>query len=116
MPTSGRKQSSATSIARKPARWVASALAVVVLLGGIAFSIMRLASTPQPVEAEGKTALSKAALERSRQYVGMSVEGISRVTGRPFVMRLGKDGKAEVEIELPAGVPGQTPRRRHLVD
>lgn len=44
--------------------------------------------------------LDAAALERMRPYVGNVVEGISSVTGKPFVMTLKPGGAAEVKIEL----------------
>jgi len=37
-----------------------------------------------------------------RPYVGMSVHGISIVTGKPFVMKLEADGAAEVKVEIAA--------------
>jgi hypothetical protein len=41
-----------------------------------------------------------AALERMRPYVGMSVQGMSIVTGKPFVMELDAGGVAEVKVEI----------------
>jgi adenylate cyclase len=50
--------------------------------------------------ASGPPPLDAAAHERMRPYVGMTVHGISSVTGKPFVMTLAAGGTAEVKIEL----------------
>jgi adenylate cyclase len=59
---------------------------------------------PAPAEpappASGPPQLDAAALDRMRPYVGNAVEGISIVTGKPFVMTLEAGGTAEVKIEL----------------
>ena len=54
-------------------------------------------STPTPSTS---TSPDTATLERMRPYVGMTVQGTSIVTGKPFVMTLAADGTAEVKIEL----------------
>ena len=61
-----------------------------------------LASVPPVSEppASGPPPLDAAAHERMRPYVGMTVHGISTVTGKPFVMTLAAGGTAEVKIEL----------------
>jgi class 3 adenylate cyclase len=54
-------------------------------------------SAPTPPSS---TSPDTAALDRMRPYVGMTVQGISIVTGKPFMMTLAADGTAEVKIEL----------------
>ncbi len=59
------------------------------------------APTTAPTQAASGVAQPDAAtLERMRPYVGSAVEGISVVTGKPFVMTLKAGGEAEVKIEL----------------
>jgi adenylate cyclase len=57
---------------------------------------------PAPAPTASEPPLDAAALERMRPYVGMSVHGISTVTGKPFVMTLAEGGTAEVKVELAA--------------
>jgi len=80
-----------------------------VVGGNVTTGQLRLRScVPRPVDtppvaappASGPPQLDAAALERMRPYVGNTVEGISVVTGRPFVMTLEAAGSAEVKIEL----------------
>lgn len=54
---------------------------------------------PAPPASEAPL-LDAAAHERMHPYVGMTVQGISTVTGKPFVMTLAASGTAEVKIEL----------------
>jgi adenylate cyclase len=58
------------------------------------------ASPASAPPASGAPLLDAAAHERMRPYVGMTVHGISTVTGKPFVMTLAAGGTAEVKIEL----------------
>jgi len=60
-----------------------------------------VASSPNaPVAPAAPIQLDSAALERMRPYVGNAVEGISNVTGKPFVMTLKAGGVAEAKVEL----------------
>jgi hypothetical protein len=59
------------------------------------------AAPPVPVSAPPSP--DSAALERMRPYVGNAVEGISNVTGKPFMMTLKAGGTAEVKVELATG-------------
>jgi hypothetical protein len=62
------------------------------------------AATPStPTGALTGQALDAAALDRMRPYVGNAVEGISTVTGKPFVMTLKAGGVADVKIEFANG-------------
>jgi class 3 adenylate cyclase len=79
-----------------------------IIGGNVTTGLPRLRScvprpnTP-PVAAppeSGPPQLDAAALERMRPYVGNAVEGISIVTGKPFVMKLEAGGTAEVKVEL----------------
>ncbi len=56
--------------------------------------------TVSPPPASGASQLDAATLERMRPYVDNAVQGISNVTGKPFVMTLKAGGAAEVRIEL----------------
>jgi hypothetical protein len=61
------------------------------------------ADTPTTAPTQAASGLAQpdaATLERMRPYVGNAVEGISTVTGKPFVMTLKAGGAAEVKIEL----------------
>ncbi len=81
-----------------------------IIGGNLATSQPRIRTcVPRPADAPPVAAaspassppqLSAAALDRMRPYVGNSVEGISIVTGKPFVMTLEAGGTAEVKIEL----------------
>ena len=64
--------------------------------------VARPGDTPTVIAppASGPPQLDAATLERMRPYVGNAVQGISTVTGKPFVMTLKADGAAEVKIEL----------------
>ena len=57
-------------------------------------------SAAPALPASAPLQLDSAALERMRPYIGNAVEGISNVTGKPFVMTLKAGGIAEVKIEL----------------
>jgi class 3 adenylate cyclase len=66
--------------------------------------VPRPANVPAATEPSESVAppLDAAALERMRPYIGYAVEGISIVTGKPFVMKLAETGVADVTIELVA--------------
>jgi hypothetical protein len=57
-------------------------------------------SAAPALPASAPLQLDSAALERMRPYIGNAVEGISNVTGKPFVMTLKAGGITEVKIEL----------------
>jgi len=55
---------------------------------------------PAAPPASGSPQLDAAALDRMRPYVGRAVEGISIVTGKPFVITLEAGGTTETKFEL----------------
>lgn len=66
------------------------------------------APTPPPPPAaapptSAPSSLDAETAERMRRYVGLTVHGISTVTGKPFVMTLGAGGVADVKVELAIG-------------
>ena len=99
--------------ARSRAVPIAAAALVLAIVGGGIFywnehgkvPVAAPIAAPQPPAAPVPSAptLDAAALERMRPYVGNAVEGISTVTGKPFVMTLKADGAAEVKVGLANG-------------
>jgi class 3 adenylate cyclase len=104
----------APAAARSARGWAlpmaAAAAAAVIAGAGIFYwagrgseRIARPVKVPPPVSAPPSSASlspDAAALERMKPYVGMTVQGISTVTGKPFEMTLTAGGAAEVKIEL----------------
>ena len=85
----------------------AGAVALTAAIAAGSYFLLRETAPPPPRAAAGPgtapsapTAPDQATLERMRPYVGMTVHGTSRVTGRPFVMTLNAGGGADVRVEL----------------
>lgn len=90
----------------------AAALALAVIAGGgifywsehgnapAAVPISMPTSPTAPAPSAVTPALDAATLARMRPYVDNTVQGISTVTGKPFVMTLKADGAAEVKVEF----------------
>lgn len=122
--TLGSSPSGASAAAKSANKWVLSIAAVIAIIALAGTGIFywaergierttRHVDAPPPASAPGastpststpttstRTSPDAAALERMRPYFGMTVHGISIVTGKPFVMTLAADGTAEVKVEL----------------
>lgn len=107
--TSGSRTQPAPTVVKSAQRALPmSAVAAVLAIAGAAtfYGVERGREVAVPLvstSTKSETAspqIDGAALDRMRPYVGMSVHGISIVTGKPFVMKLAADGAAEVEVEI----------------
>ena len=113
--TSGEAPVSGTAPAAparsKRSRTLAFAAGGIALTAAVAvgvYLVMRPSSPVSPPAAASPStapanAPDAATLERMRPYVGMTVHGLSRVTGKPFAMTLNAGGDAVVQVELASG-------------